>query len=107
MSSIASCSCGRGDSLWSASPLIRRATATVALELLRGSLAAAGPGLPTKVTRLASLPLSAFCCRSWLFRKRMLLKFSFFWLQKCQIDFIAEQFGGGAFFSFHFHLKAV
>jgi hypothetical protein len=37
----------------------------------------------------------------------MLLKFSFFWLQKCQIDFIAEQFGGGAFFSFHFHLKAV
>jgi len=37
----------------------------------------------------------------------MLLKFSFFRLEKCQIDFIAEQFGGGAFFSFHFQLKAV
>jgi hypothetical protein len=64
-------------------------------------------GLPPTVMRPASLPLSALCCRRRLFRKRMLLKFSFFWLEKCQIDFIAEQFGGGAFFSFHFQLKAV
>jgi hypothetical protein len=66
-----------------------------------------GAELLPEVTRPASLPLSAFCCRSWLFRKRMQPKFSFLWLQKCQIDFIPKQIGGGAFFSFHFHLKAV